>query len=160
MHPMGGAVLLDVFNGLRQLEKNTGMAFSMNSLLGRIRIQKNVYILKVMGYKPAEKYDFALYIHGPYSTGLASAYYALGQKGFRLLSPSNDIPKGMIDLLVDINERGVDFLEALTTLLSLRGGFSNPKIAIQRAKELKPFLDSQLWEEALNFVGANQHLWS
>jgi uncharacterized protein YwgA len=43
---------------------------------GRLRVQKAAYLLKYLGVEPFAKYDFSLYINGPYSPELAREYFS------------------------------------------------------------------------------------
>ncbi len=149
---------MDIFNGLKELEKHT-RKFNVKSLNGRIRVQKNVYLLKVLRYSPALKYDFTNYIHGPYSTTLANTYYTEGKEKLQNSIPDRNLPKSTIDIIKEADDKGIQFLEALTTLISLSTQFVSPSSAVNSAKKLKPYMNETFWNESLEFLKKYQVLW-
>lgn len=52
----------------------------------RLKLQKAAYLLKRMGVEPFTKYEYSIYIKGPYSPELAKDYYSE-------LEPANEVPK-------------------------------------------------------------------
>lgn len=149
---------MDIFNGLKKIERHT-RKFTVSNLNGRIRVQKNVYLLRVLGYSPAFKFEFKNYIHGPYSTALAKTYYTVGKERLQNSLPDSSIPQLTIDIIAEADGKGIPFLEALTTLISLRVEFNNPRSAVRKAKELKPYMDESFWEESVDFLGKYPVLW-
>jgi Uncharacterized conserved protein len=58
---------------LKQLLGELGL--STESFSGRLKVQKAVLLLKYLGVSPFDRYEFGLYVRGPYSPVLALDYY-------------------------------------------------------------------------------------
>lgn len=105
------------------LAKTAGMIKEIFSLIGhefnveefndRLLAQKGVYLLNCAGICP--RYQFRQYIRGPYSSELADTYYKISEKN---IAPEMcEIPEDIKNTLADILSRGIDFTEALATML-------------------------------------------
>ncbi len=100
---------------LRRLKGASGQEFWPNDFPTRLRIQKSIYLLKVLGYQPFSNYSFGQYIRGPYSKELADKYYTLARE---LPNPAEtaDIPDDILRPVVSAVHEGNDFLEAVATI--------------------------------------------
>ena len=49
------------------------------AFLDRLKVQKAAFLLHYLGKQPFAKYNFNLYVNGPYSSELASDYYKINQ---------------------------------------------------------------------------------
>lgn len=112
-----------------------------------------------MGYEPARKYHFSHYIHGPYSSSLANQYFENGENKLENAVPDPSISTDTIKIIREADSKGVNFLEALTTLLSLRDQFYSARLALSKAETLKPYMDEKLWIEAEQFIKRYPTLW-
>lgn len=151
---------MNVFNGLRQIEDYGKKTFNANSLIGRIRIQKNVYLLKILGYRPASRFEFTNYVHGPYSSSLADEYYKLESGTLKSIGPDKAIASSIVEIVTEADSKGIEFLEALTTLISVKDGFKSPEQALDNAEHLKPYIDYSVWAGATKFVDRYPVLWN
>lgn len=60
---------------MKSLKDNEIIDFNKDSFVHRLKLQKYVFIARKYGLDTG--YDYSLYIHGPYSSGLADDYYAI-----------------------------------------------------------------------------------
>ncbi len=97
------------------LEKETGRSFEPVDFPRRLRIQKSVYLLKQLGYRPVSSYPFNLYVSGPYAPALARDYYDLMEKNLERVRPAR-IPGRHLEIVKDAVGRGLPFLETVCTL--------------------------------------------
>jgi len=110
----------------------------------RLTLQKGCYILNSWGFVP--KYNFNMYVRGPYSSGLADEYY----KYDSIKADVTDIPEDAIADLAEIYSKGIGYAEAYATVLMVKSnskGSSNEDI-LKRALELKPRLKAEVSEAA------------
>ncbi len=137
---------------LEALGKATGEDLRGNSFNSRLRIQKSIYLLKNLGYKPLSDYSFSNNLRGPYSPNLADHYYKADTATFRL-AKSPKIPASMVDTIKKALTRGLRFTEAATTLHSTwkhNKGLSKEAI-FSHVRKLKPYLGGEL-EGAWKFL--------
>jgi len=92
---------------------------------GRLRVQKDAYLLKYLGIEPFAKYDFSLYIHGPYSPELAREYYSEKSKEPQVPEIDNDT----LELLKWFMSHGDRWLEIATSILMIHERY--PKIGAE-----------------------------
>jgi len=144
---------------LAVLEHGTGQPFDAASFDSRLRIQKSVYVLKVLGFAPAARYSFNDYFHGPYSPDLAKDYYAL--LSMRLLGQSPEtipveIPEHMLRIIAGAVHQGNNFLEAVTTIHSIAAHDSSLDRGQIRCffRSRKPLIADR-FEEGWAFLVAN-----
>ena len=100
---------------LSRLEKETGRSYKPVDFSRRLRIQKSIYLLKQLGYGPVSKYDFNLYVKGPYSPALAREYYRISKEGPEGAEPAR-IRERSLEVVAEAVKRGLRFLEAATSL--------------------------------------------
>lgn len=105
----------DLTGILKRMADATGLHYYRTDFEGRLRIQKTIYLLKAFGYTGAGPYHFNLYVRGPYSPGLARAYYNLSTEDVERRPPST-IPDRFLKPTVEAVSRGLPFLEILSTL--------------------------------------------
>ena len=127
------------------LKESIGFCFDINKFEDRIKLQKYVFIGKFFGLKHDYKYN--MYIRGPYSSDLANDYYELGKLENDHYSP--DLYLNIEDFSSLVKDKGVEWLESATTMLSL---FSNYK------SNYKSELNSTDFEKLMNDVGEIKHL--
>jgi uncharacterized protein YwgA len=126
------------------LEDKCDFAFNINSFYHRIKLQKCVYIAKILGWD-CPHYSYNIYMRGPYSPDLTSDYYAIANQPLVLNNYESHLPKFDIDKFVQtIGGKDIEWLEVATTLLSV---YKNNKhrirrneliaFALERTKEIK-----------------------
>jgi uncharacterized protein YwgA len=103
---------------------------NVNNLEDMLLIQKGCFILNKMG--ALHKYNFRLYIRGPYSSDLAEDCYQLLKGG---ISYETSVPSDCIEKLSSIMRKGARFVEAYATLEL--AAVHNPKM---RKEELVEFV--------------------
>ncbi len=143
---------------LISLANETDLSYEPVDLRRRMRIQKSVYLLKELGYRPVSSYSFNLYVHGPYSPDLARDYYLMMEKGARE-SNAVRIPRDALEAVRTAVKKGPRFMEAATSLHLIAN--ANPK----RTKDelfrhfgwVKPSLKGKA-EEAWEFLEAHNLL--
>ncbi len=103
------------------LRRSIGFNFNVNKFNHRLRLQKLVYIAKVLGV-PKLEYSFNLYLHGPYSPELADDYYNLSEN----IEISEDEVKAFLsneafcNLIELANGKDGTWLEIAATLIELK----------------------------------------
>ncbi len=153
---------MKIFDALKEINIKTGIKFDVITLDNRIFFQKTVFLLKYFNFKGARKYDFNIYLHGPYSADLAHEYLIKGRWKLRYAKSKNQVNDNTIELIKQIllkfddPKKEIKFLEALTTLLSLSSEFNLPVDALFKAKTLKPYMEDSIWEESINFININK----
>jgi len=143
---------------LRRVSTELGRPLTMASKLGRLEIQKVTYLLKTLGYPAAQKFEFNIYLNGPYSPKLAQVYYALEVDGIAAAEPARDLTPTQLATVVDAARLGPDFLEALTTVIDgsrTQGGFSR---SLSWARSIKPHLTDQTWTGVRTFLSRHREL--
>ena len=131
----------DPRNLIGAVSKALGRKLSNEAFKDRLFMQKGCYILNSWGYGP--KYDYSLYIRGPYSSELADDYYEL-DGGYT----STDIPDNVVSKLSDILNRGVGYSEAYATVLLVKTNNPNKSYdeILAKAVEIKPRLEKEVTE--------------
>jgi uncharacterized protein YwgA len=147
---------IPIAKALNAVASKTGRAFTMRTQPGRFRIQKTVYLLKHLGYAPAQRFAFNLYHMGPYSPDLATAYYHLEDGVMRAAGEATDIPQPILEFVRAASAKSDAFLEGLTTLLDVRGPHGTLAQALMQAKTVKPHLDEATWREVREFLTAHR----
>jgi hypothetical protein len=159
---MDGATLQvqgrSIARALRAIAGHSAQSFSMQSKPGRFRIQKTVYLLKRMGYPAAKKYEFNIYLNGPYSPDLAATYYALGDEGLRAGTAAPDVGQARLETVTEALQGSDDFLEGLTTVVDGIVTFHHRPRALAWAKSIKPHLAEPVWQEVRRFLLKHQEL--
>jgi hypothetical protein len=146
--PEGAATIA---SALRIVSLKLHRTFSMNTQPGRFRIQKTVYLLGRAGYRPAQRFGYNLYLKGPHSPDLARAYYALGDAGLIAAPPATDLPESVCQTAIDALNHDDDFLEALSTALSVSSPRAPFSQAVGRARAIKPHFDPETWGDVERF---------
>jgi hypothetical protein len=147
-----------IAKALRAISTKTGRPFSMRDKPGRFVIQKTVYLLRKLGYASAMKYDYNIYLNGPYSPDLAEVYYALEDDGLQAASPAPDISPELVETVADALSRGSDFLEGLTTVIDGNSTSGSLPRALAWAKSIKPHLGEPTWQEVRSFLRKHPEL--
>lgn len=140
------------------LSKKANREFTMSTKTGRLELQKVVYLLKRLDNPSAKKFEYNIYLNGPYSPELAEVYYAIGDEGVRNATPSGDLSSGTIETVVDALRKGPDFLEALTTVLDGERTLGTFAASMSWAKSIKPHLADQTWTEVRLFLKGHANL--
>ncbi len=143
---------------LRRLAQETGQAFDPSVFENRVRIQKAIYLLQSTGYGPATRWDFSMFVRGPYSPSLTREYYGFEGLSIRPAAPAS-IPGRYLNPVVEATKKGVAFMECVATLhLVTRNnpGRSKKELLAQTAL-LKPELKRYL-QEAWAFLQAHRLL--
>jgi uncharacterized protein YwgA len=143
---------LPIARALNALSVRTGHSFTMRTQAGRFRIQKTVYLLRHMDYPAAQRFEFNIYLMGPYSPDLARAYYLLGDDGIRSSGKAEDIPGNVVELINEVSAKPDQFLEGLTTLLDVRTQTTTAASALAQSKFIKPHLSDSVWREVRAFL--------
>lgn len=142
-------------NLMREIENATHLNFTGDDFNSRLRIQKTVYLLKVLGVKPYSDYDFGHYVRGPYSPDLARDYYSDSDDHLDGSCPI--IPRDKMDIVILAANKGNNFLEAVATLhiaWTTNPGITGPE-TIDMVRELKPALTNKL-PEAWQFLQSHR----
>jgi len=121
----------------------------VNDFEDRLLMQKGCFILNTMGVEP--KYNFGLYIRGPYSSDLADDYYELHIDSSTPCE--TDVPSEHIDSLTEIMIKGTPFVEAYATILLARKYNPNmkPGELVDFVVDMKPHLKKKI-EEASEYL--------
>lgn len=101
--------------------------------------QHGCYILNRWGFGPF--FDHPLFIHGPYSTGLADAYFS----GYDP-DVGTDVPDEAVSRLSEVFSRGMAYKEAyviLMLIIEMNPGEPND-VLIRQAQMIKPHLSSEI----------------
>lgn len=148
-----------IVKALRRVGDSTNHPPRMDSKEDRIRLQKLVYLLRAGGYGPARKFNFNLYMNGPYSPDLAEVYYQFEETGVVDAAPTGDIPTTLLGEVVDADRKGVVFLEALATALDLTislrqkgAGRAALGAGLKWAESIKPQIPKDTWGEVRSFL--------
>lgn len=147
-----------IARALRTISSATGKSFTMRTKPGRFALQKTVYLLKRSRYPPAERFDYNIYLNGPYSPDLAQVYYALEDDGLAHATPDPNIPPPTVQMITDALAHGEDFLEGLTTVIDGIPREGSPGAALGWARSIKPHLSEATWREVRTFLGAHPEL--
>jgi len=134
----------DTLNLFKAVAVACGHDLMISRFDDRLTLQKGCYILNSWGFVP--KYNFNMYVRGPYSSGLADEYY----KYDSIKADVTDIPEDAIANLTEIYSKGIGYAEAYATVLMVKSnskGSSNEDV-LKRALELKPRLKTEVSEAA------------
>ena len=89
----------------------------------RLKVQKAAFLLRHKGIAPFTKYNFSLYLHGPYSPTLATTYYSLtGVKA----SPLH-LDTKLMALLKWFTSNNEKWLEVASSIISIKERYTNAK---------------------------------
>lgn len=131
-----------------------GHEFNVEEFNDRLLAQKGVYLLNLAKVGP--KYGFTKYVRGPYSRDLADAYYKISKES---IAPENiSIPEDVKNDLKQIFDQGIDYTEALATILVVAEVNENlmGRSLIEATIRMKPHLKDHV-EEAYKFLETNKH---
>lgn len=134
---------------LKQLLGELGL--STESFSGRLKVQKAVLLLKYLGVSPFDRYEFGLYVRGPYSPVLALDYYNntgdAGRIGGELGIPSEALEK--VKWFVGHDER---WLEVASSILYIKMRY--PDIAseeiLSTLRLSKPWITEQMFKRIMH----------
>lgn len=133
---------------LTAVSKAVDHSLDVNDFNDRLTMQKGCYILNSWGFGP--KYDFSLYIRGPYSRELADDYYGLSND----IGCDTDVPEDVVARLRNIFGKGIGYAEAYATVLLIMNnspGASHESIH-KRALEIKPYLEKEVEEACTSLL--------
>jgi hypothetical protein len=147
-----------IAKALNAVSAATHQPFSMADEGGRFRIQKTVYLLQRLGYAPAQRFGYNLYVRGPYSPDLTKCYYALGDDGITAADSAVDVPRETLRVVGEALAKPDGFLEGLTTLLDVNREIRHLPAALAHAKAIKPHLDESIWREVRRFIANEPRL--
>jgi hypothetical protein len=147
-----------VARALKVISTTRGTKFTMSSKPGRFEIQKTVYLLKQLGNSAASKFNYNIYLNGPYSPDLAQVYYALEDDGIANAPPAKEVSEEVARTIADALGRGEDFLEGLTTTVDGIARADSTAVALAWAKSIKPHLGEPTWQEVRRFLGDHPDL--
>ena len=145
-----------IAKALNAIARVTGHPFTMRDEPGRFRIQKAVYLLKWMKYPPAQRFDYNLYLKGPYSPNLTAWYYEMQDQGMRSAGEAAGLGDPARRVVVAALGHDDSFLEGLTTLLDVSTETPHLPAALARAKAIKSHIADQTWKEVLRFLAINR----
>ena len=125
---------------LETLAKVTGRSFGHDTFSERLRTQKTIYLLGILGIPAARHYAFNLYLRGPYSPELAKDYFLIAPQ--MAVGSSASIPEGPMNVIKAFVMEGDSFLEAAATIhfISLHSGESDKENLLAHARKIKPQL--------------------
>lgn len=113
----------------------------------RLRIQKAVFLLKLLGVRPYTRYRFSLHIYGPYSPDLAQDYYSASEVAPRPV----ELGEGRLELVKWFVDHSAEWLEVASTILAILE--ADPGL---RGRELfrllqvsKPWVDWELFNRVV-----------
>lgn len=143
--------LRNLAGSLRTLHIRTGEDYTGKSFVSRLRIQKCIYLLANLQYKPARAYRFSDYLRGPYAPSLSRDYYELAASEPHV--DEAEIPERILAAVASATKEGILFLEAVTTLHSIwrynKG--ASKEMVFSYVRRLKPHV-SKLVEGAWEFL--------
>jgi hypothetical protein len=147
-----------IVRALKAISAETGQSFSISTKPGRFEIQKTVYLLKRLGFASAQRYEYNIYLNGPYSPGLAEVYYAYEDDGLNGVQASNELTPEMYATIAEAREGSHEFLEGLTTVIDGVTREGSPQHAIGWARTIKPHIGQSVWKEVQAFLGRHPEL--
>jgi hypothetical protein len=147
-----------IAKALNAITASTGRPFTMRTEEGRFRIQKAVYLLKRLRYPPAGRFDYNLYLMGPYSPGLTACYYQLEDEGMSRAGKAADLPDATLRILAEALAKPNEFLEGLTTLLDVQLETGHLPAALAHAKAIKAHIALDTWKEVRAFLASHPAL--
>lgn len=130
---------------IRQLKITPRKLTAPSSFDERLRVQKAVFLLKCLGVSSFKDYVFNLYLHGPYSSGLAAEYYKLEEVKPEEPIELNRANKATLKWFTSKEEK---WLEVASSILSLReryGSVTEEEI-YSTLKLSKPWVEKPLYE--------------
>lgn len=138
------ARLVELKAFIKFLEDKCDFVFNINSFDHRIKLQKCVYIAKILGWD-CPHYSYNIYMRGPYSPDLTSDYYAIANQYLGLDNYVSHLPKFDADRFAQtVGGKDIGWLEIATTLLSVyknnRQRMGHDELiafALERTKEIK-----------------------
>ncbi len=146
---------------IEALRRTTGFDFNVNRFDHRLRLQKLVYLAKVLGV-PRINYEFNLYLRGPYSPNLADDYYRLSRDDFDENIVRFFLNNSAFKKLANLTH-GKDgtWLEIATTLIELKKvaermieiGFAKidkEELLVTLTYRKKPFVSRKYVKDVLN----------
>jgi uncharacterized protein YwgA len=116
-----------------------------DSFSARFRVQKAAFLLKRLGVRPFSNYGFGLYVHGPYSSTLASQYYSAKPGGPAELAPEI-IRK--LDWFVDHSDGWIELASAILSLKASNEGISDDDL-LSTLRMSKPWVTNAAFESVL-----------
>jgi uncharacterized protein YwgA len=127
----------------------------------RLKVQKAAYLLKYLNVSPFNRYDFNLYIHGPYSPELAREYYNLeiGNE-IRAEDKMPEISNEHLELLrwfIDHDDR---WLEIATSILIVREQYPELKYndVYNILRSSKPWLTKEEYKKVYDELKSKTQL--
>jgi uncharacterized protein YwgA len=147
-----------IARAVKAISISSGETFTMRTKPGRFRLQKTVYLLKRLKYPAASKFEYNIYLNGPYSPDLAQVYYALEDDGLAGATPAADLPSKSIDTISEALSLGEDFLEGVTTVIDAIHQNETLAQAMLWARGIKPHLGEFTWKEVRRFLAAHPEL--
>lgn len=125
---------------LETLAKATGRSFGHDTFSERLRTQKTIYLLRVLGIPAARQYAFNLYLRGPYSPSLAKDYYMIAPQMAGIVPAP--IPERSQQIVRQFVTQGDSFLEAAATIhfIKAHSGESDKEVLLAHARRIKPQL--------------------
>ena len=119
---------------IKFLEEENLLDFSKLNFNTRLKIQKYVYISKSFGRE--WRYDYNMYIHGPYSRDLAEDYFKLHENPEPVTSnmPESFMEKEFTNLVY--GKRG-KWLNVATTLIDQKELFDDNKKLVSHVEAIK-----------------------
>jgi uncharacterized protein YwgA len=137
---------------IRTISQGTGKRLDPATFVGRLRIQKAVFLLKAQGHHFSGSYRFNMYVRGPYAPDLAKDYYEM----IELVPEARKVPvpKDMMSVVREAMDGGDAFLEAVASLLSIyetNSPGADRELVIKTARRLKPQL-SHHYDSAWTFL--------
>jgi uncharacterized protein YwgA len=133
---------------------------SREGLEARVRVQKLVFLMR--RFIPALRgYKFSLYIYGPYSPGLARAYYELAERGdgyIAELASTYEPPKGVERILRELARLDTETLELMATAYDIYSAHKGSRLweplrsefLIKRVLLVKPWASRKAVERAID----------
>ena len=120
-------------NFLRALDEACILDFDKHRFNHRLKIQKYIFIAQKLGF--ATKYNYSLYIHGPYSSNLADDYYRIND--FKNTEPV-ELDSRFVRLVKNKSE---EWLELASTILMIRGRYEgiDDERLVRLVTTVKPF---------------------
>ena len=126
----------------------------------RFMIQKYVYLAKYFGLDMG--YGFSMYLHGPYSRTLADDYYELAESeamdkaaGFPITRTSDLNGLDQASFYNFVDGKDLEWLEAASTLLSLRPHFNERRLLLERTANMKEHIPQNIIESILGTLETN-----
>lgn len=109
--------------------------------INRLKLQKYAFLAKHLGMP--FRYQYGIYIHGPYSSELAADYYTLARNAVQHGGSSTNLDGFRKDDFLKVIHNDPDWLEIATTILDRNESTKERTDLIERVCHIKSQFDEE-----------------